>query len=379
MYDTQVILELVGLIYDASLNQERWPAFLTRLTEVTQGTSAVIYQFVPFKEANVAASIRIDPASVRAYEKHYMKINVLSPRALCQPEGSAFTRQTVCSDEEMLRLEYYNDYLRPLGIFHSMNGQIFNRAPVAANIDIFRPATVEPFGDRECALLKVLLPHLQRAFSVHQRMATLVAHQKATTDALNRLPIGLVLQDDQGKICLLNLAAQAILEQKDGLYIERHGLKAANRDENQQLHTMIATASSISLGRGFESMGALAISRPSMRRPYALIVSPLPRKRFPSPFEFEEAVVALFINDPNAQNEPLEDVLGSVFALTRAESRLAAILAQGKSLEEACDTLCISRETGRTHLKHIFGKTQTNRQGELIRLLLKCPVLRELR
>jgi len=372
MYDQQVVLELVGRIYAAALDPGSWPTFLTRLADVTQGTSAVIYMDVSFKTSNVAAAIRMDPHYLSLYEQHYVKVNVLTPRSLkVMPEGGVATRQNVCSDEEMLKTEYYNDFLRPMDVFHSLNGVIFSRGSESSHIDVFRPRGAESFDDQDLDLLKALMPHLQRALLVHHRIATLEGHQKATENAIDRLPMGVILQNNRGKIVSINRAARTILDQKDGLSMNGHGLKAASRQEDQQLQSMISEACQASLGVGFGSGGAMPISRPSSRRSYALLVSPLPHDH--SLFGMREGTVALFIADLDAQNETLDEVLRSIFGLTRAESKVAALLAQGKSLEQACEGLFISCETGRTHLKRIFSKTETNRQGELIRLLLKCP------
>ncbi len=58
-------------------------------------------------------------------------------------------------------------------------------------------------------------------------------------------------------------------------------------------------------------------------------------------------------------------VLAEYFKMTPAEARLAAIVAEGVSLEEAAARLGIARETARAQLKSVFAKTDTRRQGEL--------------
>jgi len=373
MYDQQVILKLVGRIYDAGLDPEQWPNFLTRLADVARGASAVIYMNVSFKASNVAAAIRLDPHYLSLYEKDYVKVNALTPRSLkVIPEGGVATRRLiVCSDEELFKMEYYSDFLRHLDVFHSLIGLIFHRESASSHIDVFRPRSAESFDDQDLDLLKTLMPHLRRALSLHQRISTLEGHQKASEDAIDRLPMGVIVQNSGGKIISMNWAARAILGQKDGLSVNGHGLKAFAKQEDQKLQAMIAEACQTSLGTGLGSGGAMSSSRPSLRRPYALLVSPLSLDY--SLFGMREGKVAVFIADLDAQTEPLDEVLRSVFGLTRAESKVAALLAQGKSLGQACEELFVSCETGRTHLKRIFSKTETSRQGELIRLILKCP------
>ena len=66
---------------------------------------------------------------------------------------------------------------------------------------------------------------------------------------------------------------------------------------------------------------------------------------------------------------PNASLLSKIFGLTFAEAKLAAALADGTSLEEAAEELHISRETARSQLKIVFGKTDTHRQSQLVALL----------
>lgn len=62
-------------------------------------------------------------------------------------------------------------------------------------------------------------------------------------------------------------------------------------------------------------------------------------------------------------------VFSRAFRLTPAEARLAALLAIGESLENAADTLGVTKETARSRIKSIFQKTDTHRQATLVALL----------
>ena len=61
------------------------------------------------------------------------------------------------------------------------------------------------------------------------------------------------------------------------------------------------------------------------------------------------------------------------FGLTPTEARLASELTNGPGLSAGCKALGISRETGRTHLRAIFRKTNTSSQAELAALLNRLP------
>jgi DNA-binding CsgD family transcriptional regulator len=64
------------------------------------------------------------------------------------------------------------------------------------------------------------------------------------------------------------------------------------------------------------------------------------------------------------------DRLRAAFGFTEAEARLAALMAAGEDLRSAAEALEITYGTARMRLAQIFDKTETRRQGELIKLLL---------
>lgn len=58
-----------------------------------------------------------------------------------------------------------------------------------------------------------------------------------------------------------------------------------------------------------------------------------------------------------------------IFGLTPVQAQVASLLVGGKSLAEIARELKISSGTARNHLKAVFVRTATRRQGELVSLL----------
>jgi DNA-binding CsgD family transcriptional regulator len=78
----------------------------------------------------------------------------------------------------------------------------------------------------------------------------------------------------------------------------------------------------------------------------------------------------IFVHDPETKNCKDATIYQQLFNLTRAESNLAAELANGLSVEEAEEALHISHNTTRAHLRSIFSKTGVSSRADLIRLLI---------
>lgn len=70
---------------------------------------------------------------------------------------------------------------------------------------------------------------------------------------------------------------------------------------------------------------------------------------------------------------PVTDVAAwsATFRLTPAEIRVAQALTEGKTLAQIANGLDVSRTTIAFHMRNIFQKTGTERQAELVALLLK--------
>ena len=87
---------------------------------------------------------------------------------------------------------------------------------------------------------------------------------------------------------------------------------------------------------------------------------------------FHSTVAIAVLIDQGDQSGPVKTLpkaVQSAFGLTRREAEVAALLAQGLSLSQAASRLRLQTGTTRNHLKTIFQKTGTTRQGELVALL----------
>jgi DNA-binding CsgD family transcriptional regulator len=78
----------------------------------------------------------------------------------------------------------------------------------------------------------------------------------------------------------------------------------------------------------------------------------------------------VIVIDPERQGEPEPDLLRRLYGLTRAEAEVALRVMRGDGLKPISDEMSLSVATLKTHLQHVFTKTGTHRQAELVRLLM---------
>jgi DNA-binding CsgD family transcriptional regulator len=182
-----------------------------------------------------------------------------------------------------------------------------------------------------------------------------------------------ILFDYDGKILLMNHSAESVLKQHDGLTCARGEVHAGLAHETLKLRQLIKSAVQLVVSPFSSGGGAIGISRPSRKRPFQLFVAPASSN--PMSLPTARGAAALFIHDPEATQNSSEDLLRSFYGLTVAEAATAALLMKGKDLKEIANELHVTRETSRMHLKHVFEKTGTRRQSELVNVLLRSPAI----
>lgn len=180
--------------------------------------------------------------------------------------------------------------------------------------------------------------------------------------------VSLILFDNQGRMLLANTAAQAMLDAQDGMRIGNWApvplsLKDAARFQLALEHQIAENAAGRSAKR---RSTVLLIQRRKGLRPFVATLIPMPT---PAANPGDPAVM-LYLFDPSDEQFDHLDAISELYGLSRVEARLAHHIALGKTIEEAAAAMRIKVPTARTYLKHIFTKTGTHRQIDLVRLLM---------
>jgi DNA-binding CsgD family transcriptional regulator len=311
----------------------------------------------------VTASWGLDPEGLSLYERHYGPLDVWVGRARQVPTAQACLSQELCSMEEFVKTEIYNDFMARFGIEHAMFGIIENTASRGASISLYRDASLSEFNPSDLDILRLLSPHIQRAFKLHFQFASLQARSAGFEAAMDMHPTGMVFLGPEGQVLLMNRAASAFVSERDGLLANRDGLRAERPAESALLQKAIRQAASTTSGQGLSAGGTVLVSRRT-RPPLQILVSPIRNSAITS-----QAVAAItFVTDPLQRQRPTQDVLRARFGLTPAECRVALLSSDGHAPRKIANMIGVTDNTVRSQIKSIFSKTGVKRQS--IRLLL---------
>ena len=367
MGQEEIALSLIGLIYDAVERPEIWPTLLKQVADALRSTVASIANHDPVSLQGTLSVVHgADPQTIEDYDRKFGADNIYVKRARGRLlPGIAVHSGMLCTDQEVLRSDYYDNFLRPHDWFYLAGGAVAMDNDLASLFSVSRPRRKGQFNERELDLLRLLMPHLARASRMHQRLHTL----QSGIQVLDSISVGVLSVSASGKVLLANEYARTVLAQNDGLSLSRHGILEAGNRQNKSLALFLAKAAKTAKGSGFHAGGNLTIERRSGKRPYHCLISPTHSTTLTAGSEKPAAVI--FLTDPEVHPRPHIEIMISAYGLTPAEARVASILSQGKSLDQACEELSIQHSTARTHLRAIFGKLGVRRQGELISLLLR--------
>lgn len=366
-------LELIGLAYDAVLTPERWPVFMGRLASAMGARSAMLRE-VDYDAGSVGLfqAVGYDPAYVAAYREHFIHLDYFAPTFLNAPIGAVVLGNEAVPWEEQRNTEFCNDYLIAQNIRHAIGGTLARDERHQLQFGLQRELGQRDFGKEDQRLIRLVAPHMARAVRIHRQLAEVTTQKHWALSALDRLRVGVILLDVGGKPVHLNRAAERLATGHSGFTAGRGGLSVPSAKETARLQGLIDDAAGSATGQSSAPGGCLRVrAAGSGEATLQFQVIPLPQGLSERTWEqfLPGSCVAVFVSASGGPRLSWKSV-AAIHGITRAEARLASMLADGISLEEAAVALLVSIQTVRSQLKSVFAKTGVTRQAELVALLL---------
>lgn len=357
---------VIAHLYDAAMDDALWRGTATRIAEALGSTSAVLKLHGDGAQVNLleCTDNLVVAEHEQAWADDWHRKDLWVERSVAYGLSCIVTDEDLVTRAEQERSGFYQEWLRRLDIHH-MLGAVFPAADGAIGVlGIHRPRDAGAYAPSERRQAALVLPHLQRALRLAQRLATVSCHHAATLEALDRLDAGVLVVDGACRILHASAMAEALLRENAELATTGGCLRLRPSALHDRLSSLVRAA--MDTARGKLARPGTALSVPRLHRmPLALEVAPLrPSGRA---LGEQRPSVLIFIRDPEAPIAAAR--LRDLFGLTRTESAVAAALGRGRSLEDIAADMGIGLATVRSHLKRILAKTGTHRQAEAAALL----------
>ncbi len=362
----QQFSELIGSIYQGALEEVPWQSFLARLRELMGAVNTTLVLRPPSDKGK--GLLLTDGGVEEGILIYNERFFALDPFVGLKP-GEVTSLLEFIGEEQLLSSELYQVCMKPAGIFDSLGADMYVPGEVEARLRVARSKQAQPFTHADRALVGSIIPHLERAISIHARLNKIESERALYAGAVEQLSVGTIILDENARLLNCNAMASELFEQKDGLYCVKDRLQLSNTERTAELQQLIGEVMDSQRAERPAVVQALRVERPSGLADLGLVIRPVPGNAWSQGKAVPSVVI--FVSDPEQSSDAPIQAIARLFGFTPTEASLAMLLANGLTLDESAEQLHVSRNTVRTHLRSVFAKTGVSRQPMLVRLILK--------
>ena len=354
-----VIQGVIAEIDSASLQPHLWPRALRAIANAVGGVAPGLAYQANMRDAAVALDVSPRFLELRweLYRAHGSPMYGLKP-------GCVASMRNLFKDS-LHRSEWFNEWARPQDFIDSITGKITGVGARCSVVGVFR-AGCGLFNDHEIEVFATLLPHVQRALRLQLHIERAKLDGILTAVGLLNRNLGMLVLDESGSVLTMNVGAENIVRQADGIVVQTGKVRALHPPANRRLQRAIDAVVADEPVDAADTV--IRIHRPSGCMPLEVIIT-RPEVFMPSWLACRPAAL-IFVTDPNTTPDLVRQHLEVLYDLTTAEARIAEALVSNCSPKQTAAKLGVQVNTVRFHLKSIFAKTATRNQAELVRLLL---------
>ena len=301
----------------------------------------------------------------RAYFDLYYPQDERIPRLICLPDSKVVRVTDLYTEDELKTSAAFNESL-PIAQFQNglnmrMDGPNGSRITWSAA----DPVDGESWSFDQIDTIERLLPHLRQYVRIRQVLADVDGLKASLAALLDYSATGVIQLNRRGRIVAANDRAREILNRQDCLYDPGGFLCAHAPADNDRLRELLARALPNSGSPG--AAGSMVLTRRSgLSRP-VLHVTPIGHREGDVP-AWEVAALGLVV-DPYSQLPVDRALVEAALELSPAESRVAVLLAEGKTVRDVAVESGRSVNTVRWHIRRIFERQGLTRLGQLVALV----------
>jgi len=368
MRKKETLISLIAKLYGAAMQPDDWPMVLASIAHLFDGHAA--FTMTVGAGAHDSPDLNIYNLPIEsfvAYGEHYFQHDLWSPPWISQGlhgVGSVYSGDQLVDEKTFRRSVWFNEFLSPLDIEHSLFASLSDGSPKPAILVIDRPLGSKPFTTYDRTKLRPLADHFSKALAISRQFQILNAGIEAHEEAIASLKLGIVSINYNAKILYANTLASFWLNNEKDLGVKAGVLHAKSPESNQQLAFMLASAK-----QGLSHSWKMRRESPKP----SLIIKSLPIGKLETGVElcdtFQNGKILLLLTEESVATDSYE-LFAKRYRLTRQESKVLQGIVEGLSLKEIAQKHHVSHNTVRTQIAKLLEKTYCKRQRDLIRLFL---------
>ncbi len=373
--DIAAALKITPLFYDAALDPRRWDEVFEALCDCfapTRGASLILGRS---SDVNVQATFSYGfSEEENALHRSAGDYQHSDPRtrAFASHPNKPHHRREITTTEEFHGSPFYKTILRPANVEYSLTVVLINEQHDSFfTIGVLRGRESSAFTSYDVKKFQLIVPHLRRAAEVYARLTSAEQKSDLLKKAFDDTGLATFFADKMGTVIYANKAGKDLIAARQGVALENNILCHRDDTTNAQMLKCIRNASSRPATGNTAKVQHISLPRESRMLPLQATVCSLAAE--PSNIHSwisDQIHAAVFITDPLKSYESNVEHLQRLFGLTVSEAKVLSAIASGSSTKDIAEETSRSVETVRRHLKNVMAKTGTNRQAELVRLVL---------
>lgn len=366
MHESEELSRSIEYLYDAVLDPEKWTLALEATSRFVGGVAAnLFWQDAASSEVAVFHSWNEDPFYSKLYFEKYASLNPYFPALAFVEVGKVVAGADLIPHEEFRQTRFYLEWVKPQNYIDVIGANLERTATTSAFFAVRRherQGVIDDGARRRCQLIA---PHVKRAVSIGKVIEKGRKQERLFESTLNRISSAAVFVNATGRIVFANPAAEKYLSAKSVIRADGGTLSAINFEADRALKGAFAAAERGDAALGIQGIEVVLATNGRCRHIAHILPLASDARRDASTIG---AVAALFINEILlALPSPLEKI-AERYRLTPSELRVLSAVFDEGGVREIAARLGISVATVKTHLNHIFSKTGTRRQADLVRL-----------
>ena len=364
---------ILGSLHEAVLDDSLWPATSGLIDEAcgSRGSGLVIGGGASQDDVEIflarfcyRGERREDLE--REYFEDFHPIDERIPRVRRLPDSRIVPIGALYTEEEKKTSLAFNDALFRGEFRNGINVRL--DGPEGSRIvwGLADPVDGDGWSMTRVEAVESFLPHLRQFVRVRQALVDARALGSTVSGLLENNRFGVLQLDPRGRILAANDFARAILREGDGLENSGGRLHAAFPKDDDALQALLARALPRFGGQG--ESGSVTLRRRAVAPRLVLHANPVSDPETGSRSGRVAALV--LVVDPAMRSRIDPALVSALFGLTPAESQIAVLLAQNRTIGDIAHATGRGEGTVRWHVKQAFGKLGISRQVELVRLVL---------
>ena len=360
------------MLHEATFNDAQWPVTSALIEDAcaTGGNVLVVGQGfgaeaqILFARFCCHGQRREDME--REYFQKYHPCDERLPRLRRLPDSQVVHVSELFTEQELKVSPIYNEVLSRC---HAQNGlNVRMDGPHGSRIiwALADPSEPEGWGFAQIHMIERLLPHIRQFVRVRQALVDAEAVNTSLIQMLDNTRVGVIQLDRRGRIVEANDRARDILRRGDGLSDRNGFLSARLPSDNAKFERLLGGA--LTRFGDQAAGGSITISRASDSTRLTLHVNPVGSPQM----DFGGGRIAALMLIIELARTPHIDPhqVAAALALTPAESRVAALLAEGNSVRDIVALTGRKENSVRWHIMRMHRKLDISRQADLVRLVL---------